>query len=116
MPDHRTEARRLARNVGKALAGLGLPKRGEYAIEEGPSFELFDELKQQIELAAEIWYLSLSAEVQVSSANRVGKLHEWLLARKKTLEVALRSKLALHFDVLVLGIVSRSGYLCVTLS
>lgn len=36
------------------------------------------------------------------------ELHKWLLIKRETFEEALRNRRALHFDVLVLGIVSTT--------
>lgn len=117
MPEQkeRTAIRRDIRTTAKLLSRLGAAEPGTHAIEKGPCFRLFGDKKQWIKAALEAWYLSLSKEVQLLGFGVLERLREWIRVKRETLMNALHNKFSLHFDVLVLGIVSTNICLYVIL-
>lgn len=114
MPERIDEStkRALIRSEGKSLSRLGVAEPCTYIIDER---QFFGEPEKRIDTAVQAWYRSLSLLVTMLGPGDLKSLHEWILEKKKTFESALNNKFSLHFDVLVLGIVSTTLRLYVTL-
>lgn len=110
------QARKPVREAGESLSRLGVAEPGTYVIEEGHTFRLFGDRNKAVETAIKVWNKSLRQEVKLLGGVVLGRLLHWTQEKQQSFENALNAKLALHFDILVLGIVSTSGRLSVTLS
>lgn len=93
--------------AGHSLSRLGVVNPNAYAIDgEGAYFKLIGERQRRIENAATAWYKSLNTEATLWDCTLLERLLEWIHRKQETVQSALDNKLALHFDILVLGIVS----------
>lgn len=103
-----------------ALFALSIPTKADYAIETSGGreipFTITQTQKTQILRAGEHFKNSLTTQAELldDSARELlddsarTKLHKWLQTKKKTFKSALDDKRVLHFDILVLGIVSTA--------
>lgn len=112
----RSQARKLVREAGELLSRLGVAEPGTFVIKEGHTFRLFGDRNKVVETAIKAWYRSLSELVNLVGRPVLGGLLDWIQKKQQSFENALINKVALHFDILLLGIVSTSGRLSVTLS
>lgn len=100
--------------VSKALFALGVPAKAEYHLGRdgfGPvsKFALTTVQKTAlIRRAKDHWVQSFTAQAKLLDDSACKKLHTWLQTKRETFERALGNKSVLHFDVLVLGIVSTA--------
>lgn len=62
--------------------------------------------------ATDAWTASLNGQAYLLVLDQLKKLNTWLKAKVETCQTALNNKTALHFDVLMLGIVSTTFCLC----
>lgn len=97
----------------EALFALGIPTKADYHLRKdgfGPEtvFTLNQTHTRFIEKAKKQWTLSLTAQAKLLDDSACEKLRAWLKAKKETFETALTNKEVLHFDILVLGIVSTA--------
>lgn len=97
----------IVANVDKLLE-LGTPARGVYVLSRRGFFTLS---KNQKTVINRLFYGWRTSVVSIMSCDSVQHLHakvqRWLRVKHEAFAEALRNRRALHFDVLVLGIVSE---------
>lgn len=87
---------------------LGTPTQGVYVAPRCRFFTLSKNQKTVVKRAGSAWHTSVVAMADCDSALHLhARMQRWLQIKHETLEEALRNRQALHFDVLVLGIVSE---------
>lgn len=95
----------------KALFALGIPKQGEYdGTGKNATARITFIKSQSMHLTrAEAWWVdSFTEQAELLDASLCLKLHEWMLRKRQTFQEAIQAKRVLHFDILVLGIVSAN--------
>jgi hypothetical protein len=97
----------IAANVDKLLK-LGTPAWGVYVLSRRGFFTLSKNQKTLINRAFYWWGTSVGSIMSRDSVQHLhAKIQRWLRVKHEAFAEALRNRRALHFDVLVLGIVSE---------
>jgi hypothetical protein len=95
----------------EALFSLGIATKADYLLKDSFGSDLAFTLNRALQKylltrPRKYWIESLTWQAERMDDYACQKLHAWLETRKQTFRSALMSKTVLHFDVLVLGIVS----------
>lgn len=89
----------------RALVKLATPPEDEPNDTSAYAFKLSRNTRA-IHDYTDMWVKSLVKEARLMAPEMRKPLHNWILVKKATFENALKDKVALHFDILVVGIVS----------
>lgn len=90
-----------------ALIALGKPRGDSHLSATSKSdFPLSNSQKACVRKVQQLLKRCWVQQAQSLDQDQLERLHQWLETRKHTFENALNNKVALHFDLFVLGIVS----------
>ena len=89
----------------RALVKLATPPEDEPNDTSAYAFKLSRNARS-IHDYTDVWVKSLVKEAHLLDNDIRKVLQEWILVKKETFENALKDKVALHFDILVVGLVS----------